>query len=86
MGQPTTGGYGITLTAAHTVIYYSNNYDLEVRLQSEDRAHRIGQTNKVTYIDLVSPGTIDEKILKALRSKIDLASQVLGEDTKDWLM
>jgi SNF2 family DNA or RNA helicase len=57
-----------------------------VRLQSEDRAHRIGQTNKVTYIDLVSPGTIDEKILKALRSKIDLASQVLGEDTKDWLM
>ena len=86
MGQPTPGGYGITLTAAHTVIYYSNNYDLEVRLQSEDRAHRIGQTNKVTYIDLVSPGTIDEKILKALRSKIDLASQVLGEDTKDWLM
>lgn len=86
VGQPTTGGYGITLTAAHTVIYYSNNYDLEVRLQSEDRAHRIGQTNKVTYIDLVCPGTIDEKILKALRNKIDLASQVLGEDAKDWLM
>lgn len=85
VGQPRTGGYGITLTAANTVIYYSNSYDLEIRLQSEDRAHRIGQTNKVTYIDLVSPNTIDEKILQALRSKIDIAGQVLKEDTKSWL-
>ena len=85
VGQPKTGGYGITLTAANTVIYYSNSYDLEIRLQSEDRAHRIGQTNKVTYIDLVSPNTIDEKILTALRSKIDIAGEVLGEDAKDWL-
>ncbi len=86
VGQPKTGGYGITLTAANTVIYYSNSYDLEIRLQSEDRAHRIGQKNKVTYIDLVSPQTIDEKILKALRGKIDLAGKVLGEDTRDWLL
>ena len=43
VGTPATGGYGITLTAANTVIYYSNGYDLEKRLQSEDRAHRIGQ-------------------------------------------
>lgn len=85
VGQPKTGGYGITLTAANTVIYYSNSYDLEIRLQSEDRAHRIGQENKVTYIDLVSPKTIDEKILQALRNKIDIAGQVLGEDVKDWL-
>ncbi len=85
VGQPRTGGYGITLTAANTVIYFSNSYDLEIRLQSEDRAHRIGQTNKVTYIDMVSPDTIDEKILQALRSKIDIAGQVLGEDAKDWL-
>ena len=85
VGQPTTGGYGITLTAANTVIYYSNSYDLEIRLQSEDRAHRIGQANKVTYIDLVSPDTIDEKILNALRSKNNIAGQVLGEDVQDWL-
>ena len=85
VGQPKTGGYGITLTAANTVIYFSNSYDLEIRLQSEDRAHRIGQTNKVTYIDLVSPGTIDEKILQALRDKVDIAGQVLREDTKSWL-
>ncbi len=86
VGQPRTGGYGITLTAANTVIYYSNSYDLEIRLQSEDRAHRIGQTNKVTYIDLVSPDTIDEKILIALKSKIDIAGQVLGEQARNWLL
>ena len=85
VGQPKTGGYGITLTAATTVIYYSNSYDLEIRLQSEDRAHRIGQSNKVTYIDLVAPDTIDEKILTALRAKINIASQVLGEDVRNWL-
>jgi len=85
VGNSRTGGFGLTLTEANTVIYYSNNYDLEIRLQSEDRAHRIGQKNNVTYIDLVSPKTIDEKILTALRSKIDVASQVLGEDARDWL-
>ena len=85
VGQPKTGGYGITLTEANTTIYYSNSYDLEIRLQSEDRAHRIGQQNKVTYIDLVSPNTVDEKIREALRNKIDVAGQVLGEDAKDWL-
>ena len=86
VGQPLTGGMGITLTAANTVIYYNNSYDLATRLQSEDRAHRIGQKNKVTYIDLVSPGTIDEKILKALRNKINLAGQVLGEEAREWLV
>ena len=86
VGQPRTGGYGITLTAANTVIYFSNSYDLEIRLQSEDRAHRISQDQKVTYIDLVSPKTIDEKILKALRGKIDLAGKVLGEEARAWLV
>ena len=84
VGQPRTGGYGITLTAANTVIYYSNSYDLEIRLQSEDRAHRIGQKNKVTYVDIISPGTTDEKIREALKSKVNLAQQVLGEDAKSW--
>ena len=74
------------MTEASTVIYYSNNYDLEKRLQSEDRAHRIGQTNKVTYIDLVAKGTVDEKIVKALRNKLDLAQEVLGDEKwKDWI-
>ena len=82
VGNPKTGGYGLTLTSSHTVVYYSNDYSLEVRLQSEDRAHRIGQTSKVTYVDLITDHTIDEKIVKALNNKIDLASQVMGEDPK----
>ena len=86
VGNPRTGGYGLTLTAASTVVYYSNSFDLEVRLQSEDRAHRIGQTKSVTYVDLMVPGTIDEKIVRALRDKIDIANEVLGEEMKEWLI
>ena len=86
VGQPSTAGYGITLIAASTVIYYSNSYNLEHRIQSEDRAHRIGQKKSVTYIDLYTPGTIDEKITQALRDKINLAGKVLGEDLVEWLV
>ena len=85
IGTPSTGGYGITLTAANTVIYYSNGYDLEKRLQSEDRAHRIGQKKSVTYVDLIAEKTVDEKIVKALRKKINIASEVLGEELRDWI-
>jgi SNF2 family DNA or RNA helicase len=85
VGNAQTGGYGITLTAANTVIYYSNSYDLEKRLQSEDRAHRIGQTGSVTYVDLVAEKTIDERIIKSLRSKINIANEIMGEDIKDWI-
>lgn len=86
VGNPTTGGYGLTLVSSHTVVYYSNSFDLEKRLQSEDRAHRIGQTEKVTYIDLIATKTVDEHIVKALRNKIDIASAVLGEEIKGWLV
>ena len=85
VGTPQTGGYGITLTQANTVIYYSNGYDLEKRLQSEDRAHRIGQKKTVTYVDLICEDTVDEKIVKALRDKINIASEVLGEELKTWI-
>ena len=86
VANPKTGGYGLTLTASHTVIYYSNNYDLEIRLQSEDRVHRIGQKSKVTYIDLIAEGTVDERIVQSLRNKINISTQVLGEDLKKWLI
>jgi SNF2 family DNA or RNA helicase len=85
VGQPRTGGYGLTLTEAHTMIYYSNGYDLEVRLQSEARIDRFGQVNKMTYIDLVSPKTVDDKIVTALLQKMDVANEVMGEKAKEWL-
>ena len=85
VGTPQTGGYGITLTQANTVVYFSNGYDLEKRLQSEDRAHRIGQKKNVTYVDIICEDTVDEKIVKALKDKINIASQVLGEELKSWI-
>ena len=85
VGTPQTGGYGITLHAANTVIYYSNGYDLEKRLQSEDRAHRIGQKKAVTYVDILAEETVDSKIVKSLRKKINIASKVLGEELKSWI-
>ncbi len=87
VGNPTTGGFGLTLTACNTVIYYSNSYNLEVRMQSEDRAHRMGQKGTVVYIDIVARGTLDEAIMKSLTSKGQIAAKTLGEeDLKSWLL
>jgi SNF2 family DNA or RNA helicase len=85
VGNPQTAGYGITLTAANNVVYYSNGYDLEKRLQSEDRAHRIGQEKSVTYVDLIAPKTVDEKIVKALRAKMNIANTIMDEDWRAWI-
>lgn len=79
VGQPQSGGIGLTLTRAETVIYYSNDFNLETRLQSEDRAHRIGTRHNVVYIDLVAADTIDEAVARALRRKTDVAANVLGD-------
>ena len=85
VGTTHTGGYGITLTAGSNMIYYSNGYDLEKRQQSEARIDRIGQTKKMTYIDIMAQDTIDERIVKALRKKVNIASQVMGEELKAWI-
>lgn len=78
IGTQATGGMGLTLTEATTVIYYSQGYDLEKRLQSEDRAHRIGQKETVTYVDMVVKDSVDEKIVQSLKSKQNLADLVLN--------
>jgi SNF2 family DNA or RNA helicase len=85
VGTPQTGGYGITLTEANVMIYYSNGYDLEKRTQSEARINRIGQKRKMTYIDIICEKTVDERIVKALRKKINIASEVMGEELKAWI-
>ena len=85
VGTTQTGGYGITLTAASTMIYYSNGYDLEKRQQSEARIDRIGQHFPMTYIDLMVENTVDERIVKALRKKVNIASQIMGEELKAWI-
>jgi SNF2 family DNA or RNA helicase len=86
VGNPAAGATGLTLTAARYVIYASNSFKLTDRLQSEDRAHRIGQEHPVTYIDLIAPGTVDEQIVAALRSKMDIASELTGDKLKEWVI
>jgi len=85
IGNPQTAGYGLTLTAATNVIYYANDFNLETRVQSEDRCHRIGQHHPVTYVDLVTRNTVDEHIVRVLQSKIDISAKTLGEEVKKWL-
>ena len=85
VGTPQTGGYGITLTGASTMIYYSNGYDLEKRQQSEARIDRIGQEKPMTYIDLICEDTIDTKIVTSLRNKVNIATEIMGEELKEWI-
>tara|TARA_R110002074_G_scaffold221835_1_gene392580 strand:- start:148 stop:951 length:804 start_codon:yes stop_codon:yes gene_type:complete len=85
VGTTQTGGYGITLTAASTMVYFSNGYDLEKRLQSEARIDRIGQEYPMTYIDIITEDTVDTKIVKALRNKVNIATEIMGEDLKAWI-
>jgi len=85
VGTPQTAGYGITLTGASTMIYYSNGYDLEKRQQSEARIDRIGQKKPMTYIDILAEDTIDEKIVKSLRKKVNIATEIMGEKLKAWI-
>jgi SNF2 family DNA or RNA helicase len=85
VGTTHTGGYGITLTAGSNMIYFSNGYDLEKRQQSEARIDRIGQTRKMTYIDIMAQDTVDERIVKALRSKVNIANKIMDEDFKEWI-
>ncbi len=85
VGNPAAGATGLTLVEAKTVVYYSNSFKLLDRLQSEDRAHRIGQTNAVLYVDIVAEDTIDDKIVDSLRMKKTIADEILGDAPKEWI-
>lgn len=80
------GGKGNTWTRADLTVYCANSFDLEHRLQSEDRNHRKGQKKSVTYVDLICRGTVEEKIVASLRKKIDLATVVTGDNYREWLI
>lgn len=85
VGTQKAGGKGLTLNQASYAIYYSNDYPLEPRLQSEDRCHRKGQTKAVTYIDLVCEDTTDRDIVAALRAKKELSDYMSDRPCKEWL-
>jgi SNF2 family DNA or RNA helicase len=85
LGNPAAGGIGLNLFAATVVLYLSNSFSTETRLQSEDRAHRIGTTQPVTYYDIVCPNTVDVKVLKALRENRKIADEVMKDGVVQWL-
>jgi len=82
VGQTQAGGVGLTLTAAESAIYYSNDFNYGTRAQSEDRNHRKGTTKPIIYIDLIACDTIDEGISTALQFKEDTAALVLGDNIR----
>lgn len=86
VSTPASGGYGNTWVEATLSVYHDNDFDLEHRVQSEDRNHRVGQHNPVTYADLIAPGTMDEKVVAALRAKIDVAAAIMGDGPRTWLI
>lgn len=79
VGNAAAGGIGITLTAASYTIYYSYDYKLELRLQSEDRNHRIGSTKNVTYVTIMAIDTIDMDIYNSLNNKRQVAEKILDD-------
>ena len=85
IGNPKAGGRGITLHKASTVVFYSNYFGLETRIQAEDRAHRIGLTHPVLYVDIVGEDTVDEKIVATLREKKRLADIITGDAFREWI-
>lgn len=80
------GGRGRTWTVADLTVYFSNTADLEHRSQSEERTQGVGKDAPCTYVDLMVPGTVDEKMINALRAKIDLSTAVTGDGYKEWLI
>ena len=84
--NPATAGEGLTLTAAHSVVFYNNSFRLLHRAQAEDRTHRIGQTHSVLYTDLYAMNTVDEKIVDALLNKREIADFLMGDEAKQWLV
>jgi SNF2 family DNA or RNA helicase len=82
VGQIATAGLGITLTAASTLVFYSLDYSMSNFEQARARIHRVGQSQKCTYIYLTAKETVDGKILKALRDKANLAKALVDDFQK----
>jgi SNF2 family DNA or RNA helicase len=86
VATPSAGGRGRTWSNADLVVYYSSTNNLEHRDQSEQRAQGLEKTRQVDYIDLIAPGTVETKILQALRAKINMAATINGDNYKEWLI
>ncbi|MCL2796830.1 MAG: SNF2-related protein [Firmicutes bacterium] len=82
IGQLATVSMGLTLTAAHVVVFYSLDFNYSNYEQSKARIHRIGQKEKCLYIHLVAKNTVDETIMAALKHKRDVATLIVDDYKK----
>lgn len=76
--------FGHNWSNASYSIYFNNSFSLEQRIQSEDRLHRIGQRNNVTYVDLVTDNTIEDKILRVLEKNHSVGAAILKDEWEAW--
>ena len=79
IGQIAAAGLGITLTAASTMVFYSLDYSMSNFEQAKARIHRVSQKNDCLYIYLIAKGTVDRKVLRSLRNKVDLARLLVDD-------
>lgn len=85
VASPAAIGMGHTLNIAKTCVYYSNSFNLVDRQQSEDRPHRIGQEDKVQYIDIAAQNTVDIHIIESLRKKLNISQIITGDRLMEWI-
>ncbi len=85
IGNQASGGMGITLTKGSYMLYYSNSFSLDQRLQSQARIHRIGQLKKCTYIDISMRDSVDIHVRARLIENFDLANQLTGDEVMEWI-
>lgn len=86
IGTPAAGGRGRMWAAADLVVYFSNGFSLEARDQSEERTQAVGKTVPTLYVDLVAPGTVDEKVLHILRKKLNVDVELSGVGWRHWVV
>ena len=86
VGNPMSAGVGLDLVEADAMLYHDNSFNYALRLQSEDRFHRIGQeAESCTITDIECLGTVDRPQLRALKDKNIVAAAVSGDILKSWL-
>jgi len=82
VGQIAAAGMGITLTAASTMVFYSLDYSMSNFEQAKARIHRVSQKENCQYIYLIARDTVDGKVLRSLRNKVNLAKLLVDDYRK----
>ena len=86
VGTPDAGRFGRDWSAADLCVFYSSRNNLDHRDQAEMRVKADGKMTPIAYVDLRAPGTVEDRIIRCLRDKIDMAAVINGDEFRDWLV